>query len=39
MSNTPTPPAGYKLVKGEDIRKAIHELRLILKLEYGEDLL
>lgn len=24
--------------KAEDIRKAIHELRLILKLEYGEDL-
>ena len=23
--------------KAEDIRKAIHELRLILKLEYGED--
>ena len=23
--------------KAEDIKKAIHELRLILKLEYGED--
>jgi len=29
MSNTPTPPAGYKLVKGEDIKDCVPEGALI----------